>query len=394
MKRIALLFLLGFALARAAGDPAERVVILANSRQADSVALARFYAEQRHVPEANVIALPLPTEESITWRQFIDQVWQPLQDELHRRGWLQGTATSLVDRLGRKRYAFLEVRLSYLVTCRGVPLRIYNDPTLLAEQPGRKIPDGFKRNEAAVDSELSLLAQGSYDITAFVGNPLFNARPPESLDAQMIVKVSRLDGPTFDSARHLVTSALAAERGGLAGRYYIDLGGRNPEGDRWLKAAQQQLVEMGFEGDVDPGPETFGADARFDAPAFYFGWYAPNADGPFTREGFAFPPGAIALHIHSYSAQTLRSDRNAWCGPLVARGAAATMGNVFEPYLDFTHRPDLLLRGLRQGENLGDAAYHALPVLSWQGVLVGDPLYRPFKFPRVPQPDKPKAAAR
>ena len=95
-----------------AGDLAARVVILANSRDAESVALAEFYAGQRDVPRANIIALPLPAEESITWRVFIDQVYQPVQDELYRRGWLEGTASSLLDQLGRKRYGFTGHRIS------------------------------------------------------------------------------------------------------------------------------------------------------------------------------------------------------------------------------------------------------------------------------------------
>ena len=53
------------------------------------------------------------------------------------------------------------------------------------------------------------------------------------------------------------------------------------------------------------------------------------------------------------------------------------MGNVFEPYLQFTHQPHLLLRALARGATLAEAAYFALNVLSWQAILIGDPLYRP-----------------
>lgn len=361
-----------------ADELAARVVILANARQPESVQLAEFYAGKRGIPAANIIALPLPETEDITWREFIDQVYQPVQDELHRRGWLDGTAGRQLDPLGRKRYAFTDNRLAFLVVCRGVPLRIYNDPTLLDEKLGAKIRAIFNKNEAAVDSELSLLGQSGYGITAFATNPLFHTEL-RTLEAQMVVKVSRLDGPTFESARRLVTSALEAEARGLLGRYYVDLGGPDPAGDRWLAATQAQLRQLGFDGDVHDGAGTFGPEARFDAPVLYFGWYAGGLNGPFTAEGAGFPPGAIALHIHSYSAHTLRSASAGWCGPLVARGVAATAGNVFEPYLGFTHRPDLLLQALARGRNLGDAAYYALPVLSWQAVLIGDPLYRPFK---------------
>jgi uncharacterized protein (TIGR03790 family) len=372
-------FTLTFTFTLQAEGLASRVVILANSRQPESGKLAEFYAAQRAVPAANIIALPLPEAESITWREFIDQVWQPLQDELLRRGWIEGTGSSLLDRIGRRRYAPTANRIAYLVVCRGVPLRIYNDPTLLEEKPVRKVAAELNKNESAVDAELSLVAQGGYEITAMVPNPLFGNERPLSPDAAMVVKVSRLDGPTWDSARRLVTSALEAERTGLLGRYYVDLQGPHADGDTWLKATEKQLQELGIDGDTDTNGWTFTAASRFDAPVLYFGWYAGNLNGPFAREGFTFPPGAVALHIHSFSAPTLRSAESSWCGPLVARGVTATVGNVFEPYLALTHRPNLLLRALLQGKTFGDAVYFSLPALSWQGVAIGDPLYRPFK---------------
>lgn len=379
MKRaLWLLGLLGLTLVR--GDElSSRLIILANSRQSESVALARFYAEQRDVPAANIVALPLPLEETVTWRQFIDQVWQPVQDELYRRGWIEGTASSLLDRLGRRRYALTGHRLSYLVTCRGVPLRITHDPTLPTLRNGLRVLEQFNRNDAAVDAELSLLALGNHEVVGLVGNPLFARQGPLTPDAAQIIKVTRLDGPSWESARHLVTSAREAERTGLIGRYYLDLRGPHPEGDRWLEAVHEQLEQLGFSGDREETAGLFGPEARFDLPVFYFGWYADHLNGPMAREGFTFPAGAVALHIHSFSAQTLQSPVQGWSGPLVAHGVAATVGNVFEPFLEFTHRPNLLLRALSQGRTFGDAVYYALPALSWQAVAIGDPLYRPFK---------------
>ena len=373
---LGLLFLGCVLPAKPSDDLAARVVILANAKQPESVALARYYAERRGIPSANIVALPLPEEETISRAQFTAEVWQPLQDELYRRGWIDGTASTLLDRFGRKRYAFTGHRISYLVVCRGVPLRIDNDPTLLASPA--KFTAQFNKNEAAVDAELSLLALGDYDITGLLNNPLYALNGPVTLDAAQVIKVSRLDGPTWANARHLVDAALEGERLGLIGRYYVDLKGPHSDGDQWLQATQAQLDVLGFDGDVESTPATFESAARADAAVFYFGWYAGQLDGPFAAAGFSFPAGAIAVHIHSYSAHTLRSPTAGWCGPLVARGVAATVGNVFEPYLQLTHRPDLLLRALATGRNFGDAAYYALPVLSWQAVALGDPLYRPF----------------
>ncbi|MEN9404191.1 MAG: hypothetical protein RL091_2894, partial [Verrucomicrobiota bacterium] len=134
---------LGCAAPLPADELAARLVILANARQPESVALARFYAEQRGVPAANLIALPMPETETITWRQFIDEVYQPVQDELFRRHWIEGTASSLLDALGRRRFAFTAQHLSYLVVCRGVPLRVANDPTLLPVPDDGQTPAQF-----------------------------------------------------------------------------------------------------------------------------------------------------------------------------------------------------------------------------------------------------------
>lgn len=368
------------ALPAAEPDPVARTVVLVNSRQAESVALGEYYLRRRGIPRANLIALPLPVAETITRREFVDRIWQPLQDELFRRGWIEGVQSRSTDAEGRRRVAATGQRLAYLVVCRGTPLRIQHEPANVDPAAAARLPEQFRTNAAAVDSELSLLAHGSPETLGIVRNPLFPGRAPGAVaDAGLLLRVSRLDGPTDAAARDLVDSALAAERQGLIGRYYIDLGGPIGDGEHWLESTRAQLADLGYYGDVHPGPGLFGPADRFDAPAFYFGWYAGDVVGPFLREGFRFAPGAIALHIHSFSAASLRTADRHWCGPFVARGVAATFGNVHEPYLELTLRPDLLLRHLAAGATLGEAAYRAMPALGWQTIVIGDPLYRPFR---------------
>jgi hypothetical protein len=181
---------------------------------------------------------------------------------------------------------------------------------------------------------------------------------------------------------------MAAERTGLLGRAYIDIANRDNVGDPWLEDAARQVQAMGFDTSIDREPGTMPATVRIDAPVLYFGWYSGAADGPFLLPGFRFAPGAIAVHIHSFSAATLRLSNGGWTGPFVARGVTATVGNVNEPYLQFTHPPHLLLRALARGATLVDAAYFALPALSWQAILIGDPLYRPFAVPLEKQLEK------
>jgi len=362
-------------------DLARSVILVANSRDPDSVAIAQHYAEVRGVPAANVIALKMPLEETITWRQFVGYVWQPLQDELVKRGWIDALSMDLFDEVGRRKYAISGHRIAALVTCRGVPLRIANDPSLYSDFKPYTDRAEFRTNAGAVDSELSLLAQTDYPINAGVTNPLYANDAPTAYALSQVVKVSRLDGPTPDQALHLVDLAVEAERTGLLGRAYVDIAGPHENGDRWLATTAGVIARLGFDLSNTRGPGTMPSTTRIDAPALYFGWYAADMNGPFTLPGFRFPPGAIAVHIHSFSARTLRSATTGWSGPLVARGVTATVGNVFEPYLEYVHRPDLMMLALARGHSLVDSAYYALPLLSWQAVLIGDPLYRPFAVP-------------
>jgi tetratricopeptide (TPR) repeat protein len=88
----------------------------------------------------------------------------------------------------------------------------------------------------------------------------------------------------------------------------------------------------------------------------------------------------------------LRSVSNDWCGPLLAKGTAATMGCVDEPYLDGTPNIGIFFQRWLGGFSFGEAAYASQLMLSWQTTVVGDPLYRPFG--KVPREQDAELAAR
>ena len=354
------------------------VLVLANAHDPESLALARHYLGARGVPAANLVALPLPLEETISRAQFTAQLWEPLTDWLRAQGWVDLLPMEGRDAAGRRRHAPQGHRIGALVICRGVPLKVAPDDALLAAEVTPRLRAEFRTNQAAVDAELSLIAWPVAPLAGFTPNPLFNRDRPGPAELARVVRVSRLDGPSAASAHALVDSALAAERHGLAGRALVDLAQRGQVGDAWLATVARELAARDFEVLRDEAPATFAPAARADATALYFGWYSGTIDGPGHLPGIRYAPGASALHIFSYSAATLRDPEQGWTGPLVARGVAATVGNVYEPYLELTHRPDLLVRRLLAGATWAEASFHSLPALGWQAVAVGDPLYRPF----------------
>lgn len=388
---------------------ADTVVILANSADEDSVRLAHYYASRRGISRDRIVALNLPDRETINRGQFNRTLFNPLLRELVERGWIEAVLTEPEEPTQPLVATLIANRVRYLVLCRGVPLRIAEDreldETALIERQLARARDGrptlvrdeffrppLNRNNASVDSELTTLTLGAIPRIGLIGNPLYRQR--DVAGTPDVIRVLRLDGPTFEDARNLVDSALEGERMGLRGRVYIDQDGRGGGfqlGNDWLARAYELWGQAGFSAHMDTARALIGFADRFDAPAVYLGWYAGDVEGPFVLPGFRFPPGAIAVHIHSFSARTLRDPQAGWTGPFVARGVAATVGNVHEPFLGYTHHLDVLTFGLLSQMNWGDAAYFSLPALSWQNVTIGDPLYEPFLLPLEAQMEVPLA---
>ncbi len=372
---------------------AEDVLVLANSRVKESLELAAYYANARGIPDRNLLRLPMPMDEEIGWEEFATSILTPLREQLLEKGVIEGRLHPEKDPFGRKKYTALFNSAKYLVLCRGTPLRVSNEIEKISEGEREKTQKVYRTTMASVDAELALLPSPNQSPLAFVRNPLFGRSRVDPLTQESLLMVARLDGPYHMSCLRLVDTALAGEQG-VFGRAYIDAGGPHKQGNDWMATMATQLEQIGFPYSKDDKKALFNCGDRFDAPALYFGWHAWHAEGPFSRKDFKVPSGALHFHLHSFSAQTLRSDRQNWVGPIIANGAAGTIGNVSEPYLHLTHNLHLLQDWILSGKTLGEAAYYALPALSWQAILVGDPLYRP-KFnppPRIPIEKSPALA--
>ncbi len=381
-------FWIGLRVAEGAGN---EVLVIYNSESPDSEAVARHYARRRSVPESQLLGLRLPQTATLSRADYVSAIQEPLRRHLVAKGlaeWVPDSSPLPPGRkaLAQKRLRLVRSEIRYLLLCYGVPWYIPQDPSLRSDTQG--IPPQLQRNDASVDDELALLPRlGFDDPIASAPNPVVGVTNGAQIHpTNGVFMVTRLDGPTPEIARGLVDKALEAESRGLWGHAYIDLraitNGPYGLGDRMITNAAVAAKRLGFETFVDNQPATLGVGYPLSQVALYVGWYDSGVTGPFYRASVEFQPGAFAYHLHSFSAANLRSASENWVGPLLARGATATMGCVAEPYLEFTPNPAMFLeRWGYVGMTLGEAATAAHPVLSWQTVVVGDPLYRPFGRP-------------
>ena len=374
--------------AEAAGN---EVLVIYNAQMPASEAVARHYAQRRSVPDSQLLGLRLSDSGTISRADYVSGIQEPVRKYLVEKGLAEWVPDSSSPPQGRKATARNRLRLirseiRYLLLCYGVPWYIPHDSSMRSETEG--IPAQFLRNDASVDDELALLPRlGFNDPIATSPNPVVGATNATQIHpTNGVFMVTRLDGPTPEIARGLVDKALEAESRGLWGHAYIDLraitNGPYWWGDRMITNAAVAAKRLGFDTFVDNQPASLGVGYPLSQVALYIGWYDSGVTGPFYRASVEFLPGAFAYHLHSFSAANLRSASENWVGPLLARGATATMGCVAEPYLEFTPNPAMFLeRWGYVGMTLGEAATAAHPVLSWQTVVVGDPLYRPFGRP-------------
>jgi uncharacterized protein (TIGR03790 family) len=260
-----------------------------------------------------------------------------------------------------------------------------------------------ERNEtyASFDSELSLLDWPDYPLAMWQPNALYHRH--DGSDARRMRPtrmVARIEAPTLELAKGLIDTAIAVERTGLEGQCYVDargiavLPGKRSIGsygdyDECLRNLADLLPRLaGQETKLDDRGELFQAGDCPDA-ALYCGWYSLSN----YVDAFDWRPGAVAYHIASGEAATLRDPAsNVWCKRMIEEGVCATLGPVFEPYLGAFPRPDEFFPLLLSGRyTLVETYYRTLPFNSWVMVLVGDPLYNPYKAaPRLTKDGLPE----
>ena len=338
----------------------EDVIVIYNSESEASKDLADYYISKRYIPQSNLIGIKMPMSADITREQFTT-IHQQIQGQL-----------SLVSNSDKVAIVFTK----------GVPYKVKG---LIVEDKATErnpLPQSF----ASFDSEIAAKVT-KYNFKGILNNSYFKS----DIDIKLFKKlnganktpilVTRLDGPNFQICKSRIDDTIEAEKTGLWGMTYLDKafkGKGYDSADIDLDNIEKMNWDIGFPTIKENTPQTFPSHYPMDEAAIYFGWYTTNASGPLNNPNFKFKKGAVATHIHSFSASTLENDKKNWVAPLVSKGACAVLGNVYEPFLMGTTQLDIFHARLLSGFSFAEAAYMATPWLSWQTVMIGDPLYTPF----------------
>jgi len=382
-------------------DPRE-VLVVANRKASESVGLARYYMEQRQVPEDNLL-----------------QIWVTDREKCSREDYEERIALPVLRFLDDERAG---EQFRCIVLMYGVPMKLAGPPTTEAEKErmrriesrGKLLSEQMKstgkdqqhdikkelqrtkkqikkekfqrHRSSSVDSELALVLADDYSLSMWQPNPYFIGFQDKNLSIpkEDVIMVSRLDGPDSDTVKRVIDDSMAAERKGLSGTAYFDARWPAPKEkkkssgygfyDQSLHLAAGKAEESGKVDVVVESTSRLFQPGECPQAALYCGWYklAHYVDA------FEWQPGAIGYHIASQECQSLKRG-DYWCKRMLEDGVAATLGPVGEPYVQSFPVPEIFFSALLDGQyTLAESFLLANPYWSWKMVLVGDPLYRPF----------------
>jgi uncharacterized protein (TIGR03790 family) len=412
-------------------EPRE-VFILVNKNVPESRQVADHYCARRGVPKDNVIVLDLPTGEDVTREDYDRRLVAPLRAALKDRREQAKVLLSIYGvplRVGGSKMTDEDAGKLAKLRAEAEPLEAQQkqlqkevaqlDAKAKAAKTGAAARALRERRQqldaltgklrvldlqqrmlahhetaAAVDSELMLLWWDRYPLHRWQVNLLYWQIPEKARQGKPpVLMTARLDGPSAALAMKLVDQAVAVEKKGLVGKVYVDARGLryDPKGKDGFgySGYDESLREMArlLEKDaklsvtLDDKPGLFAPGSCPDC-ALYCGWYSLAN----YVDAFTFAPGAVAYHIASSEAVTLRDPKTKlWCVNLLKRGVIATLGPVGEPYTLGFPKPEEFFGFLVTGRYTLVECYSRTMVFnSWMTVLVGDPLYNPFaRNPRL-----------
>jgi uncharacterized protein (TIGR03790 family) len=335
------------------------VLLVVNDASRLSRDIGRYYSSRRGVPPKNVCHIRSAETEEIDRAHYDREIARPIG--------LCLTQKQLTE------------QVLYIVTTGGVPLKI----------PGS---NGMGGDYAAVDSELTLLysdlKQGKeHPLAGPFPNPFFGKREAKFAHPEFpIYLVTRLAAYDLGGVKAIIDRSMQAVN---QGKFVIDT--ESPEikeGDSWLRQAAKLLPKDRVILD-----DSYKVIYDQTGVIGYAGWGSNDHQRHRRFLGFQWLPGAIATEFVSTNARTFQKPPDNWTisdwsqkqlwfagapqtltADYLLEGATAASGHVDEPYLGLTPHPEYLLPAYYSGRNLAESYYLSIRGLSWQNILIGDPL--------------------
>jgi uncharacterized protein (TIGR03790 family) len=386
------------------------ILVLANRNAARSVGLAQYYMKKRQIPEKNLLELWLADKESCERDDYEKKVAGPVRKYLNEKDPerrircilvmyglpLRVASPGMTDDERREAKDLEERKESLRKQLETENGREGEEKENIKKQL-RKVSeriDRLKKSDqgASLDSEIALILRDKYPLSKWIPNPFFAGyRGTEITETrENVLMVSRLDGPSEKGVKRMIDDSVEAEGTGLKGTAYFDARWPKPKDeenkqadfgyafyDRSIHRAAALVKKSGKMPVVLNEKEELFAPGECPDAALYCGWYSL---GKYV-DAFQWRPGAVGYHIASAECQTLKQKKSrVWCKRMLEEGIGATLGPVNEPYVQAFPVPEMFFRFLLDGYwTLAECYTLSQPFWSWQMVLIGDPLYRPFK---------------
>ncbi len=384
--------------------PRQDLLLVYADGNPESEALAAYYADPatgRDIDPAMMLGIAVPAASTVDRDTYETAIRTPIAD------WIQAS--------GRRN------EIKYIVLFKGVPHRI----------SGTGEFDPMASTFSSVDSELcTLFSAGLYPVEGWLFNgPRYNdyiggggfylGADTEFRHQRFTVSsrdrrfnldylVGRIDAYSYDDARGMIDRAKAASTTGWVvldtspGRRGLDtmVDPVWPQTDDSADSAEERLRAAGLGVVSDTSNATLVGDPAEALPdgavesvIAYAGWGVNHGgDGYpggalYIRDDLQFTwlPGAAWLSYESFNGTVLDGALldaepgarrgQGQVGDFLARGGTVAIGNAWEPFASAVgHEAHIFERYLVHGDPWIEAAYKGLRYLSWQEVVLGDPL--------------------
>lgn len=343
------------------------VAVIINDSDTNSVAIGSYFVQQRNVPLRNVIHIRTTASETITDSTF---------EDLRRQVETAITGRNLTD------------SLNYIVTTKGVPLRVNR---------GGLGGDLYSLS-ASVDAELMLILgrwsdhigqatlvmpSGNVRVHPYFGQSMHYRRKatvPGTADPYDMYLVTRLIGLTKEDVFALIDHS---------GPFTVV----NKDSALFVLDKDPTPIDARYNGFLDNAAQTLtarGWRVLLNTDSVYvtgqrnvLGYvsWGSNDDhalkyAPFARPGNTWSPAAIAETYVSTSARNFipgQTSGQSRIADLIEEGCAGASGYVFEPFSLALTWAGWLFDRYTGGYNLAESFFMANPTMSWMAVVVGDP---------------------